>query len=255
MRKKDRFTTLLAWLLLWKSETEIPVGWIHEKEWDIWENWTRTSTPSTDNILQHQMGSNVMIPTGNLAECFYLEYIRVCRNRELLLSGKLRNRKVKMEHGNGKMRQNISVLHWNMGPKFWPKKVTEIEPVIQQYCPDIYVISESNLLESVTAENRNIAGYRMILPRTSEVQKISRIVILVRQGVEVEVLRQHMDTTVAAIWVKVTTSGRKSLIIGAIYREHQFICQDQPTDSDTDQRQLERWRLFVDTWRRISRDN
>ena len=80
------------------------------------------------------------------------------------LSNKIRNRIIKMVNGNGSMCQNVTVLHWNLGSKLWQRKVIEIEAVTIQYSPDIFVISEANLLETLSESERKIPGYRIILP-------------------------------------------------------------------------------------------
>ena len=48
---------------------------------------------------------------------------------------------------------------------------------------------------------------------------------------------------------------RKSLLVGAAYREHRYIHLEEDEDSWTDQRQIERWMKFVETWRRAATGN
>ena len=160
---------------------------------------------------------------------------------------------VKMTHGNGKFKKNLSAIHWNMGAKSWERKSLEIEAVIQEYKPDLFAISEANMKLSLTVQEKNIQGYSMILPRTTEVQNHARLVLLVKEGLEVQLLPDLMDTTVAAIWIKICSRGRKSVTVGFVYREHQFIWQDQPNDSSTLQNQILRWNMFVEKWKQAAR--
>ena len=88
---------------------------------------------------------------------------------------------------NGIPRNIITVVHWNMGANFWQKKIEEIEAVILQYRPDIFIISESNLLVELKDYERDITGYTILLPLTTQLHMIARLVILVRDGLQVEV--------------------------------------------------------------------
>ena len=45
-----------------------------------------------------------------------------------------------------------------------------------------------------------------------------RIVMLVREGIQYEVLTDYMDTIVASIWIKIGAKGRKPLALAGIYR-------------------------------------
>ena len=45
------------------------------------------------------------------------------------------------------------------------------------------------------------------------------------------------------------------MIIGGVYREHQYILQDNQNDSDSDANQLIRWSIFVQKWRAAARNH
>ena len=79
--------------------------------------------------------------------------------------------------------------------------------------------------------------------------------MLVKEGVQVELLPELMETDVAAIWVKLGVKGRKPLILSGIYREHRFLDQDDIVDGDTvsEEKQMERWRGFVRMWVKAAR--
>ena len=181
-------------------------------------------------------------------DCFLLKAERKCyRMKLLLLSAKERNKKIKTQNGNGQCRQNVTILHWNIGSKFWPKKITEIEAVILQYRPDIFAISEANLHRDEL--NREISGYNMLLPKLSDTQEFSRLIVLVKDTIEVKVLDQLSDERVAAIWLKIGATGRKPMVLGCVYREHRFMRQDEPEFSASDAQQLKRWCIFVEKWK------
>ena len=88
-------------------------------------------------------------------------------------------------------------------PPTQQRKVIEIEAVIIQYVPDVFIISESNLREELLDHEKEIHGYREILPKTAAVQKLVRLVMLVRDGVQVYTVGELMDNEVAAVWIKI----------------------------------------------------
>ena len=170
-------------------------------------------------------------------------------------SNRDRNRMWKMKNGNGKMRQNLTVIHWNMGGKLWENKLLEIEMVKMEFDPDIQIVSEANMKLSLTEMERQVPGYYMILPKTIELQNHARLVMLVREGLEVKTLNELMDNQLAAVWIRVSSRGRKSMTIGAVYREHQLIWQEEENDSGSAQCQNERWNRLIDQWKRAARDS
>ena len=169
------------------------------------------------------------------------------------LSAKQRNKMNKRVNGNGRLRQNISLAHWNMGSKGWDKKKDEVELVTLQFEPDILIISEANMRADSAVDERNIKGYDMILPKTTLARNMVRILMLVKSDVQVEVLDEFMDSEVAAIWVKLAIKGKKPLVVSGIYREHQYLEQGADNTSESDRSQLERWRRYVNTWSRAAR--
>ena len=91
----------------------------------------------------------------------------------------------------------------------------------------------------------------MLLPLTNQVQKIARLVILVKAGVKVEVQNQYMDSQIAAVWMKFGARGKKPLLLSGIYREHIYLFQE--TDiSASDRSQLNRWNRFINSWTRAA---
>ena len=146
-----------------------------------------------------------------------------------MTSHKKLNKMTKIENGNGVLGKSLTIAHWNLGPKYWQRKVTEAEAVTIEYSPDILIISEANLMNDISNIERNIPGYKLYLPKTIEVQEISRLIIFVKENITVEIKNEFMDNQIAAIWMKIGARGRKPLLLGGIYREHKYLLQ--PSDS------------------------
>ena len=61
-----------------------------------------------------------------------------------------------------------------------------------------------------------------------------------------------MHPSLAAVWIKVGARGKKPMVIGVIYREHRYILTEQGDDSNSPTKQYERWKLFVNSWKRAA---
>ena len=155
---------------------------------------------------------------------------------------------------NNKVRKTLKIIHWNMGPKYWQRKIEEIEAVILQYNPDVFVISEANLLNSLPDNEKGITGYRQILPLTTTVQTVARLVLLVREELQVKITEEFMDTEISTVWIKIGSTGRKPVYLSGIYREHRFLFQ-QTDESASDRSQTARWNKFIDAWKRAATGN
>ena len=140
-----------------------------------------------------------------------------------MLSSKKRNKGKKIINGNGQIRNILTVVHWNLGARQWQRKIEEMEMLLLEKEPDLAFITDANLLEMVPDNCRNINGYSLILPKTMEYLKYSRIVLLVKNGVEIEVLNSCMEKDISAIWVKIGKVGRKPLVVGGVYTVEQEI--------------------------------
>ena len=158
-----------------------------------------------------------------------------------------------MRTKNGNGANNLLLLHWNMGSKFWVRKKLEIEATLQRYKPQIMIISEANLLLNLTEQERNIPGYKILTPTVPADHKIVRIVALVEETLECKLIPEYMNPSIASIWLKVTNKGKKPLVVGGYYRQHQYILMEEENDSNTDQKQLERLSKFVQVWTRAAR--
>ena len=152
---------------------------------------------------------------------------------------------------NGNGRKSIIITHWNIGSKKWCNKVDLIQSHVDLEKPDLTFISEANMYESTPVHETLIVGYRIIKPRSVNHQGLSRIILLVKENIEVSVEEKLMDETVASIWVKVSTTGMRKTLVCGVYREHQFL--HQQTDlSLQPQEQIKRWKTFLSQVEKVS---
>ena len=153
---------------------------------------------------------------------------------------------MKIYNGNGK--KCISVMHWNLGPSFWDQKREEVQLLADSHNPDYLFISEANLFADTPEDLTDIEGYELIMSKTMSKWKFSRIVLLVKEGMNFSVEYQRMEEDFSSIWIKVGGRGRTSLLIGGVYRDHSFIRQETPNDSKDPAKQEQRWSKFIDQW-------
>ena len=59
---------------------------------------------------------------------------------------------------------------------------------------------------------------------------------------------KYMNDSIASIFLKLSCKGRKSVNLGAIYREHRYIRQEEPNLSGSIAEQNKRWNIFTDQW-------
>ena len=91
-----------------------------------------------------------------------------------------------------------------------------------------------------------ISGYIIHKPTTVKVHQLSRLVLLAREGLEIKIVEELMNTAVASIWVRITMKGMKPLLTGGVYREHQYL--HQATDQSLQPgEQLARWKVVPES--------
>ena len=157
----------------------------------------------------------------------------------------------KLQHiMNGNLKNTLKVIHWNLGSKKWNRKLVEIGNLLDEHKPDLCYISEANLWEDLDSHERELPGHHLVLPNTMEYTKHARLVLIVKDGIDVVKLNQYMDRDISTIWVKVGKNGRKGLRIGGIYREHSVLgITDRNETWQVLQEQMEdRWRRIVTKW-------
>ena len=170
------------------------------------------------------------------------------RSRTMNIPNKLRNRRMREVNGNS-FRKVLTVVHWNTGNKFWQRKREMVEACIQEKNPDIIFISEANMMSTVPEEQRQIGGYKMVLPNTMDSLGYARLILLVRLDIDFKVITKLMGPTSACIWIKVGAPGRKPLKIGGFYRELSLLKQGTPNLSNDPNRQLARWNTLLEGWK------
>ena len=84
--------------------------------------------------------------------------------------------------------------------------------------------------------------------------KHARIMLIVKDGLNIHIMKDHMDSDTATIWIRVG-SRKHSIVIGGIYREHLLLGNDNSTTTWMEkQREQEiRWQKIVDKWSNIGR--
>ena len=120
-------------------------------------------------------------------------------------SGWMTNKQLnKLQHiTNGNISGILKVAHWNLGSKLWRNKRQEIELLLGQYKPDLCFITEANMWSDTEPHDREILDHKLVYPNTMDTMAHARIILIVKQEVEVTVLHQYMDGSTASIWVRV----------------------------------------------------
>ena len=124
-----------------------------------------------------------------------------------------------------------------------------MEALILEKSPDVLFVTEANLLDTTPDHDRYIVGYEMHLPATMTKHHYSRIVLLVKNGLNIKVHNEWMNEDIAVIWISVNNGSRGSLKIGGVYREHRLLFKPKPNMTKTDAAQFDRWNTFLRGWK------
>ena len=108
--------------------------------------------------------------------------------------------------------------------------------------------------DTLPEHEQTIPGYYLILPDTMTRMRHARIVLVVRNGLVVHKMSEHMDSDLATIWDKIRTEKKNALVVGGIYREHQQLgdADKNATWLEKKTRQEKRWRRILNRWDKIS---
>ena len=106
-------------------------------------------------------------------------------------SQKLQNKSMKVYNGNGK--KCFSVMHWNLDPRHWDRKREDVQLLADQFTPDYLFISEANLFSDTPQHLIHIEGYNMVKSKTMSKLKFSRIILLVKEGMQLSVEHNRME--------------------------------------------------------------
>ena len=163
-------------------------------------------------------------------------------------------RNTRIKSGNGNIRNALVIAHWNMGSSYWINKTTELQLMLEDIKPDIALITEANIFRGDPEYALSIPNFSLILPNIMNKVGNCRIAALVLEGVNVQLLDQYMNDTVASIWMKISLKGKKTIHLGGIYREHCWIKQPDPdNNSGHILEQQARWNTFISQWEAASR--
>ena len=124
-----------------------------------------------------------------------------------------------------------------------------IEAMLLDFKPDIAIVSEANIFHENQDFELFTQGYKLVLPDTLESQGCVRLTVLIREGFQVKILKEFMDTEIASVWMKVGKKGGRKMHIGAIYRQHHLLIQPTPNASGRMERQIMRWQKFLTQWK------
>ena len=162
------------------------------------------------------------------------------------------NRLIHIKNGNRSRTSPIKVVHWNAGSSLWENKLLEIEILLLEKSPDLCFITEANLWESLPDWDRQLPGYYLIYPNTFTELKHVRIVLLVKNNMNIHILNDHMDNDIASIWIRIGTSKKTSVIIGGLYREHSQLGKDTNLSSKEKLKlQERRWDRILARWKAL----
>ena len=124
--------------------------------------------------------------------------------------------------------------------------------MVDEFTPDLAYISEANLFNNVELYQQEIQGYEIVTTKGMQSLGYSRLVLLIRTGLSVTILDNLMEDQVASIWVRISSRGRKTQIIGGVYREHRLLLQGEINNTGEEALQTLRWKAFLSQWRRAS---
>ena len=173
-----------------------------------------------------------------------------------LQSKKAMNRAMHSLNGNRQVRNVIQIAHWNLGSHNWQNKITELDALLQEATPDMLFVTEANLFESLPDYQRYVEGYQIYIPEAMmRKHGYARIVLLVREGLDVHIHEELMHEDISVIWTNLKCSNRRSWKIGGVYREHQLLLKNKPNPTLAEGAQLSRWRKILAGWKLAARNS
>ena len=163
------------------------------------------------------------------------------------VSHKQQNKLVQILNGNRNCK-GYKLSQWNCGSAYLENKMSEIEAAVARTKPTVFCVSESNLRDTVDQSDVQIPGYRLLTSKTisNPLLKISRVVVYLDRAVKGKLREDLMSPDMSSVWIELG-SGEHKLLIGCVYREHQYMKQ-QNNRSLTQEQQLLRWNLFIEQW-------
>ena len=161
----------------------------------------------------------------------------------------------KQHSKNGNRDRNYKILHWNGGSRLWKNKLLDLELLLNDRRPDLCFITEANLWEGFLDHETQIAGHKLVFPLTMKSMKHSRIMLIIREDIEYELMTEYMDEMTATIWVKLGSRKKSTFMVGGVYREHTQLGLDNSnaTKAELQRDQERRWNLILKQWKKAGR--
>ena len=187
-------------------------------------------------------------PPGTFSDLIYIKFAR-----SFSVSNKLMNRLQRSKNGNGGG-GGLKLAHWNAGARHWQRKILELELLVQETDPDLVFISEANLYNTVPDWRRQIQGYKLICPGSLATAGYARLILLVKDAIDCQLLNKFMEDDLATIWVRVGRKSSKPLHIGGVYRQHKLPNQGDMSREVLLMNQRERWSRIVYNWDKAAKN-
>ena len=103
----------------------------------------------------------------------------------------------------------------------------DIQNFVDKTNPDFTFISEADYFAGMELCLGIITGYRIIMSKALELMGYTKIILLVKDIIEVVIKDAWMEGLVASIWVQVKRRGCKAITIGGVYQEHKSCSKEQ----------------------------
>ena len=248
---------LLIWLLLWSDiGTSLSVKSVYIQQ-VCYNTRIHLGPPGSDEVppkLNGLMSQKVIETRQIILTLVTIQHNHyqhsLLENTPFLICRKILNKMRRSTNGN--IGDSLKVIHWNLGARLWTNKLEEIELLLTEKKPDLCFLSEANLWSYMEDHEITIPGHNIILPNTMKYLRHARIVLLVKDHLNIHKLNQYMDRDTASIWVRIGDTKKNSIVIGGVYRQHLLLEDPNPpiTWVEKQERQEERWARVVDQWRR-----
>ena len=149
--------------------------------------------------------------------------------------------------------KTLKIMEWNLGSRFWIRKQAMIQATVDEHDPDIMFITESNVFSKDEEHCLLIDRYKIIKLLTWDYPQLmyARIILLIKPEINYTLLDKHMESDTSAIWIKVSRQGQRNIVIGGLYREHQFLKQIDDSSADL-KCQEDRWRRMIQKWTAVT---
>ncbi len=113
-------------------------------------------------------------------------------------------------------KHKICVASWNINRGII-KKLTQIEHFIHENCIDILALQETDLMHYNDKNPISIAGFTCTSNLVQNPSQKTRMLILIKKGINIRVRNDLMTTDFCSIWIDI--NAKKKITFGAFYRE------------------------------------